>query len=142
MNTNITSRYMSSYDSFNERILLVEDNLINREVALDILTSFGCEVDIAVNGEQALEKLQQTDYALVLMDCQMPVKDGYEATRDIRLQEKINKQHIPIVALTANALSQDREKCLSVGMDDFISKPFSIQELNRVLGKWLSSNNL
>jgi len=133
---------VSAYGSFNARILLVEDNLINQEVAVDMLELFGCEVDAVENGEQALEKLQQTDYRLVLMDCQMPVKDGYETTREIRLREKTNNQHIPIVALTANALSKDREECLAAGMDDFISKPFSMQGLYTVLEKWLLTDDL
>ena len=126
-----------AYDSFNAHILLVEDNLINQIIALDMLELFGCEVDIAENGEQALEKLQQIDYALVLMDCQMPVKDGFETTREIRLQEKSSQQHIPIIAMTANARTRDREQCLAAGMDDFISKPFDIDGLYTILQKWL-----
>ncbi len=123
------------------RILLAEDNEINQQVAVDMLESLGCEVDVVANGEQAMEKLKDSGYSLVLMDCQMPVKDGYTAAREIRAAEVATGEHTKIVALTANVLSEEREKCLAAGMDDFIGKPFKLKELYQMLEKWLVTNN-
>ncbi len=119
------------------QVLLVEDNLINQEVAIALLEMLNCECSIADNGVQALEKLSQAHaFDLVLMDCQMPEMDGFEATRRIRQFEASHQLHIPIVALTANAMAGDRELCLAAGMDDFLSKPFQASELASMLGKW------
>jgi CheY-like chemotaxis protein/HPt (histidine-containing phosphotransfer) domain-containing protein len=119
------------------RILLVEDNPINQEVAKTTLTQFGCTVDIAHNGHQALDMLVADAYDLVLMDCQMPVMDGYEATAAIRRLHEGSGKRVPIVALTANAMQGDRQKCAAAGMDDFLSKPYSLAELRAVLARWL-----
>jgi len=119
------------------RVLLVEDNLINQEVASALLETLHCDCTIAGNGKQALDALAaDSGFDLVLMDCQMPEMDGYEATRCIRAGEAAGGSHIPIVALTANAMAGDRELCLDAGMDDFLSKPFQLHELSSVLGKW------
>jgi PAS domain S-box-containing protein len=112
------------------RILLVEDNDINRLYAKSILTNWKCEVDIAENGLVAIEKVKNTSYDVVLMDIQMPVMDGYEATRAIRLMDP-PKKDTPIVALTANATKTDIEKCLASGMNDFLPKPFTPDDLHR-----------
>ncbi len=119
------------------RLLLVEDNRINQEVAANILETAGYPVDIAANGKEALSALEKTTYALVLMDCQMPTMDGFEATRRIREQESRNgSKRIPIVALTANALQGDRGRCLDVGMDDYLTKPLDpvtlLETINRL----------
>ncbi|MEL6183180.1 MAG: response regulator [Myxococcota bacterium] len=118
------------------RILLVEDNPVNREVALEMLQVCGHEVECAENGAQALVKAQTTTYDVILMDCQMPVLDGYTATELIRDAEMGSGQHVPIVALTANAMSHDRERCAESGMDDFLAKPFALDELLDKVAKW------
>lgn len=122
---------------FRARILLAEDNLVNQKVALRMLEKFGCQVDVAANGQLALEMLPLNSYDLVFMDCQMPIMDGFNATAAIRkLPEPF--QSIPIVALTANAMAGDRERCLAAGMDDYISKPVKANDLAVVLERWLS----
>ncbi len=125
----------------NNRILLVEDNEINREVATDMLEELGYEVDIAVDGKQATSILTDKSYALVLMDCEMPVMDGFTATKKIREEEKQrsqNQEKIIIIALTAHAIGGTKEKCLDSGMNDFLSKPFSMSTLQKKLNQWLS----
>ncbi len=111
------------------RILLAEDNEVNRIVAMHILKTLGHEVTHAVNGQDALLKLREGRFDLILMDIQMPEMDGFEATRAIREQEQVLGGHIPIVALTANALKGDRERCLSMGMDGYVPKPFQAEDL-------------
>ncbi|MEM7257830.1 MAG: response regulator, partial [Pseudomonadota bacterium] len=118
------------------QILLTEDNPINQEVASMMLENIGCDVEIAENGADAVEALKSREFDLVLMDCQMPVMDGYEATKVIRTQSK--QSHIPVIALTANAMAGDRELCLSSGMDDYLSKPVSQHHLQEAIDKWLS----
>ncbi len=119
------------------QILLVEDNLVNQEVVVDMLDMPGYRVDIAVNGREAVAACREQRYDLVLMDCEMPVMDGLAATRKIREQEVAQeKAAVPIVALTAHAISGAREKCLKTGMNDFLSKPFSYAELHKLVEKW------
>ncbi len=116
------------------RVLVAEDNETNQIVAQTVLEQFGCQVFLAANGAEAVELIERSHFDLVLMDCQMPVLDGYEATRRIRARESIaGGASIRIAAMTANAQSDDRAKCLASGMDDYISKPITIQELVRVL---------
>lgn len=117
------------------RILLAEDNLINQKVALQILRVLGYRADVAQDGEEVLKLLETQSYDLILMDVQMPNLDGLEATRIIR--ERYPDRNIRIVAMTANAMSSDRDNCLASGMDDYLSKPISILELTRVLGAQL-----
>jgi len=121
------------------RVLVVEDNLINCKVAQRMLEQLGCQVEIAMNGREAVEKTAQRPYDLVLMDCQMPEMDGYEATRHIREREQGTTHHQLIIALTANALAGDREKCLAAGMDDYLEKPILRERLETMLHKWFSS---
>lgn len=123
------------------RILLAEDNPVNRMVAANILENLGLEVVVAENGEEALQKLENESIDLVLMDCQMPKMDGFEATRAIRGHESANGRRVPIVALTANALEGDREKCLESGMDEYMSKPFTSEEIQEVLSLFLDSSS-
>ena len=130
------------FHQFNADILLVEDNQVNQEVSLNMLDLFGCRVDAANDGQQCLDKLNTKDYDLVLMDCQMPVMDGYEATRRIRQMEDVAKRQIPIIAVTANAMESDRKVCLNAGMDGFLSKPFDMEGLDEVLMHWLSDKLL
>ncbi|MCA9537789.1 MAG: response regulator [Myxococcales bacterium] len=117
------------------RVLLVEDNPVNRRVATLLLRKKGIRADCAVNGAEALRMWGARSYDLILMDCQMPEMDGYEATRQIRRLEIGG--HTPILAMTANAMSGDRERCLAAGMDDYISKPVNADELFRKLDEWM-----
>ncbi|MDD1622969.1 MAG: PAS domain-containing protein [Methylococcaceae bacterium] len=121
------------------RILLVEDNEVNRIVAIELLEQAQLQVDIAENGNIALEKLRQNQYDCVLMDIQMPVMDGYQTTRQLRAMESC--KNLPVIAMTANAMSDDRNKCLQAGMDDFISKPILPETLYTTLLKWIQPRN-
>ena len=118
------------------RILLVEDNEINREVALELLGDEGIEVEVAVNGRQALDILQRERFDCVLMDCQMPVMDGFAATRTLR--EWPQTRELPIIAMTANAMVGDREKALAAGMNDHIAKPIVVDQMFSTLARWLA----
>lgn len=117
------------------RILLVEDNRINQKVASGVLSNQGHRVDIAENGELALAALANADYDVVLMDCQMPVMDGFEATRQLRKSTSVRNPAIPVIAITANAMHGDRELCLAAGMDDYVSKPISDLEVRAALAR-------
>lgn len=123
-------------------VLLVEDNLINQAVAEKMLISLGLNVDTVSTGKEAVEAFPAKSYRLILMDCQLPEMDGFEATRKIREWERSNPpdgRHIPIIAVTAHAMTPDREICLSAGMDDYLSKPFDRGQLCRMLARWLSA---
>jgi CheY-like chemotaxis protein len=125
-----------------ERILLVEDNSTNRMVALYQLGRLGFGADVAVDGQAALDQLARQRYDLVLMDCHMPVLDGYEATRAIRRREEAvaggnGRARMPIVAITANATAEQRQLCADAGMDDFLAKPVTLAQLGEVLNQWL-----
>ncbi|MEM7350925.1 MAG: ATP-binding protein [Acidobacteriota bacterium] len=122
------------------RILLVEDNEVNRIVALQTLESLGIRADASADGSEALKQLELQDYDLVLMDCEMPIVDGFEATQMIRRRET-GRRHTPIVAMTAHAMAGDREKCLAAGMDDYLKKPFRRQDLVEVLDRALLRRN-
>jgi CheY-like chemotaxis protein/HPt (histidine-containing phosphotransfer) domain-containing protein len=123
----------------NARILLVEDNATNQLVALALLKKFGLKTDAVADGAEAVKALETVPYNLVLMDVQMPIMDGYEATRQIRdIHSKVIDHNIPVIAMTANALQGDRERCLEAGMNDYISKPIVFKELSEVLERWLT----
>ncbi len=122
-----------------KRILVVEDNPINQKVAVNLCKKFGYFVKTASNGEQALAALEKEEFDLVLMDCQLPIMDGFEATEAIRSRgSNVSNRNIPIVAMTAYAMKGDREKCLESGMDDYIAKPIEGTILNATIEKWLS----
>jgi CheY-like chemotaxis protein len=115
-------------------ILLVEDNLLNQRVVTYSLKKFNHEVTIANNGVEAIERFREQKFHVILMDIMMPVMDGLEATVKIREEEKVCgiKERTPIIALTANTMDNDREKCISYGMDDFMAKPFDIEKLKSI----------
>jgi CheY-like chemotaxis protein len=126
-------------DYSSKRVLIAEDNRVNQKVVQAILTRFQLKPDLANNGLEALELLANKSYDLVLMDCQMPVMDGYEATRLLRDREMANHSpRTPVVALTAHATTEAREICLAAGMDDYLSKPINRNSLTAVLMRWLA----
>ncbi|HXA50493.1 MAG TPA: PAS domain S-box protein [Candidatus Acidoferrum sp.] len=120
------------------RVLIAEDNPVNQRVASLQVKSLGFETDVVGDGEEALQALERLAYTLVLMDCQMPRMDGFEATRELRRREPEGR-HIPVIALTANAFASDREACMRAGMDDFLSKPVNLRDLAGVLERWSGS---
>lgn len=119
-----------------ERILIVEDNIINQKVAAGILKKFGFETTVVNNGREAVDILQQEDFDLVFMDCNMPVLDGFAATEEVRRNEA-DRGHTTIIAMTANAMQGDRERCMDVGMDDYVTKPIKKDSLTEILQRWL-----
>jgi CheY-like chemotaxis protein/HPt (histidine-containing phosphotransfer) domain-containing protein len=130
-------RQLAAGETSRARILLAEDNLTNQQVAEAILHKFGYSADVVINGIEALRALRERDYDLVLMDCEMPEMDGFEATRRIRDgRAGVRNAHIPIIAFTAGAMSGDREKSIKAGMSDFLSKPVGPQQLRAMLEKW------
>jgi signal transduction histidine kinase/CheY-like chemotaxis protein/ligand-binding sensor domain-containing protein len=122
------------------RVLVAEDNIVNQQVAARLLLRLGCHVDVVANGREAVEQWTMLPYDAVFMDCLMPEMDGYEATRELRSRETPGRR-IPVIALTANAMQGDREQCLLAGMDDYVSKPVSFEELSAVLRRWLPSES-
>ncbi len=124
------------------RVLLAEDNYVNQEVALGMLELMDCEVDVAENGEQAIEAFKEQEYDLILMDCHMPVVDGFAATKGIReLEQRLNRERTPIIALTADVQKGTDAQCRSVGMDDYLSKPFRQEKLAEVMQQWLATSS-
>ena len=124
-------------EPINARVLVVEDNVFNQRVAVEMLKRFSCRVDVAANGREAVDMVQTFPFDLVFMDCQMPEMDGYEATAEIRRRET-STQHVPIIAMTAQAMQGDRERCIEAGMDDYVSKPVRMENLETILTQYLS----
>ncbi|MCB1984959.1 MAG: response regulator [Burkholderiales bacterium] len=122
------------------KVLLAEDNPVNQDVAIAMLTRLGLETELAKNGKEALELASGTDYDIILMDCQMPLMDGFETTSLIRKNSK-NNARTPIIAVTANATTDDRTNCINAGMNDFISKPYTLEQLKQIIFRWLSDEN-
>jgi signal transduction histidine kinase/CheY-like chemotaxis protein len=132
---------LKAIGEFKHLILLAEDNPVNQKVALLQLERMGFSAHAVANGHEALNALSRTNYSLILMDCQMPELDGFQATNAIRKNELLTGNHIPIVAMTAHAMEGDRERCIAEGMDDYISKPVNPQHLQSLLTKWLKLEN-
>jgi CheY-like chemotaxis protein len=125
------------------RILLAEDNIINQKVAQALLNKLGYKVDVVANGLEAVRELALINYDLVLMDCQMPVMNGFEATAMIRdADSKVLNHAVPIIAMTANAMAKDREECIEAGMDDYLAKPVKKDEIATILQKWLPHSEM
>jgi PAS domain S-box-containing protein len=149
LNLPTTSRAERAYEQANgakpgrqdssNRVLLVEDNAEGQQVAINMLLKLGCQCDLASDGLMAVKMIQQNEYAVVFMDCQMPDLDGYSATEEIRKWERaVGRAAVPIVALTAHAMRGDRERCLESGMTDYLPKPFGLEELRSALDRWLT----
>jgi len=138
----VTRHSLSEDQRRRARILVVEDNPTNQKVVVAILKKLGYRPDLASDGQQAIEALRRQDYHLVLMDCQMPEMDGYEATRAIRSGSAgLENPNVPIIAMTAHAMAGEREKCLAAGMDDYVSKPIDPQTLADTIARWLNASN-
>jgi CheY-like chemotaxis protein/HPt (histidine-containing phosphotransfer) domain-containing protein len=120
-----------------KKVLLAEDNVVNQKLVTLLLQQLGLQVQVVGNGRQAVQAVQESSYAVILMDCQMPEMDGFEATVAIRKLETLSNTYTPIIAVTALAMVGDRERCISVGMDDYISKPIDRQVLKIKLNHWL-----
>lgn len=122
------------------QVLLAEDTEMNRMLVRILLTRMGFEVDEVENGQQAVEALARKRYDLVLMDCMMPVMDGYEATRILRAREaEAGQERVPVIALTASAIAGDRERCRQAGMDDYLSKPFQVDDFTAIVQRYLKT---
>ena len=120
------------------RVLVVEDNPVNQVVARKLVEKLGCEVTLASNGQEGLDAAQESAFDLVLMDCRMPVLDGYEATRRLRCREiELGREPVPVIAMTANAMDGDRDECLGAGMDDYVTKPVDRRHLAEVIERWI-----
>jgi CheY-like chemotaxis protein len=136
------SDYLNANAPQRARILLAEDHTINRRVLRMMLNKLGYGADAVANGLDAVKALEKTLYDLVLMDCQMPEMNGYDATSVIRDPESRVLNHAtPVIALTANAMAGEREKCIEAGMNDYLSKPVLVQNLETILKKWLEKSN-
>ena len=120
------------------RILVVDDNEINQVVACKFLQKLGCQVEVARNGREAVDSIARATYDAVLMDCEMPDMNGYEATQEIRRQEQDTTRHLPIIALTGHASSEDEQKCRQAGMDDVVTKPMTLPTLREKLERLLA----
>jgi CheY-like chemotaxis protein len=138
----VAVRPISSYDipaprfHVGTKVLVVEDNVVNQKLLVRLLERHGCQVDVAVNGREALAATARVAYDCLFMDCQMPEMDGYAATAAIRQREMQTGDHVPIIAITANAMPEDRERCLAAGMDDYVARPVKIDVVMTMLEKW------
>jgi CheY-like chemotaxis protein/HPt (histidine-containing phosphotransfer) domain-containing protein len=125
------------------RVLVAEDHPMNQMLMTKLLNRFGIlSFEMVENGEIALQRYKESSWDVILMDCHMPEKNGYDTTIDIRKIENATRTHVPIIAMTANAMIGDKEKCMRVGMDEYISKPINIDELKEVLGQWIAFPDL
>ncbi|MBX9721168.1 MAG: response regulator [Candidatus Obscuribacterales bacterium] len=131
---------LPNYDSNPTKVLLVEDNLVNQKVTMILLERLGLDVELANNGQEALKAYSRGDFSLILMDCHMPIMDGFEATVAIRKMGAQTGVYTPIIAVTALAMSGDRERCIASGMDDYLSKPINPQVLKLKINHWMQAD--
>jgi CheY-like chemotaxis protein len=131
--------YLSYWVENPELILVVDDNLSNQYVARVVLEKFGYATHIVDNGEQAIKAAAAEQYELILMDCRMPICDGYEATEAIRAIQARTGKRVPIIGVTACAMEGDREKCLAAGMDDYMTKPLTLEDFKKLLRRWMAT---
>jgi two-component system sensor histidine kinase/response regulator len=131
--------YLSNGLENPELILVVDDNTSNQFVARVVLEKFGYKTHIVENGEEAIKAAAAEQYQLILMDCRMPICDGYEATEAIRAMQARSGKRVPIIGVTACAMEGDREKCLAAGMDDYITKPLTLEDFKTLLLRWLAT---
>jgi CheY-like chemotaxis protein len=131
--------YLSNKSENPELILVVDDNTSNQYVARVVLEKFGYKTHIVENGEEAIKAAAADQYQLILMDCRMPICDGYEATEAIRAMQARSGKRVPIIGVTACAMEGDREKCLAAGMDDYIPKPLTLDDFKKLLHRWLAT---
>jgi len=136
----VVTRHSLREKSHQLRILLAEDNAVNQKLAVRLLEKRGHTVAVAGNGKEAVAALQAETFDLVLMDVQMPEMDGFQATAAIRELEKASGNHLPVIAMTAHAMVGDRERCLAAGMDDYLTKPIRLEELNNLLARYSAKN--
>jgi CheY-like chemotaxis protein len=127
----------ASRDQVDARVLIAEDNAVNQRLVRHMLERLGCRVDVAANGIEAVEMAAKFDYDMVFMDCFMPEMDGYQATAELRRRQGPGAPRLPIVALTANAMVEDRQRCLDAGMDDYLSKPVTQDGMYQMLQRWV-----
>ncbi|MHC1724996.1 MAG: response regulator [Syntrophobacteraceae bacterium] len=123
---------------FDCHVLLAEDKRVNQDVGRAMLESFGCRVAVASNGQEVLSRMETAQFDMVFMDCQMPLMDGFEATKLLRKMEKQKGTRTPVIALTAHIMEEDRRKCIAAGMDDYLGKPFRMHELSDMLERWMN----
>jgi diguanylate cyclase (GGDEF)-like protein len=134
-----TVKEQEEFDANNASVLVVEDNNANQQVAIGMLERLGCVVSVADNGIEAVNQVSRNRFDIILMDCNMPIMDGYEATTEIRKMDG-SISHIPVIAMTANVQDGERQKCMQVGMNDYLSKPIKLQKLKEMLIRWLPDN--
>ncbi|EFA83652.1 histidine kinase [Heterostelium album PN500] len=135
----IVSNPDSPHDKLEMRVLVVDDNMVNRQVAYKMLQSMGCNVDVVSSGMEALDRIEKVTYDMIFLDIMMPGMDGFQVTKEIRereLKRSNGTKHIPIIAMTANAFKEDEVKCINSGMDDYLSKPIKITEFRLLMSKW------
>ena len=138
----VTRHILQTATAGRPHVLVAEDNVVNQKVAARMLDKLGCRVDLVANGYEAVESALRIPYAIAFMDCQMPGMDGFRAATEIRRLEEQNGRHVPIVAMTANAMQGDRERCLEAGMDDYIAKPVRLEDLRTVVSRWRTDRPL
>jgi two-component system, sensor histidine kinase and response regulator len=141
-NMPLVTRHTLQEDKHRCRVLLAEDNVVNRTLAVRLLEKRGYSVIVAGNGREAVEAFENNQFDVVLMDIQMPEMDGFEATATIRAKEKLTGGHVPIIAMTAHALKGDQERCISAGMDGYVSKPIRTSELFSTIERMVSNEEL
>ena len=139
--TSKTQASVEPNDDSATKVLIVDDNLVNQKLSAKFLQKLGCEVLVVDNGKKAVDQVKETAFDIIFMDCQMPIMDGYEATKSIRQLDDSARAATPVVAMTANAMAGDRERCLAAGMNDYITKPFKLADFKGMLSTWVDESD-